>query len=110
MSKFVESYLKWKLPLKKYGMIPKYSFLEEVSACQILVLPSENFYDKVDEGSIILRKPQGFSFCREGVIVDGEVEAIKTDLVILAKKYFHCPNFQKWITRSPTSTVPLYRS
>ena len=119
MSKFVETYLKWKLPLKKYGMIPKYSFLEDASACQILVLPSENFYDKVEEGSIILRKPKGFSFCKEGVIIDGEIEPLKTDLVILATGYkgdeklkniFYSPSFQKRIMGSPTSILPLYRS
>ncbi|THG15430.1 probable flavin-containing monooxygenase 1 isoform X1 [Camellia sinensis] len=117
VSKFVESYLRWKLPLKKYGMIPKHSFLQGVSSCQILMLP-ENFYGKVEEGSIILMKSQSVGFCREGLIIDEEVEPLKTDLVILATGYkgdeklknmFHSPTFQNWIMGSPTSTVPLYR-
>ncbi|KAL7239581.1 hypothetical protein ACSBR2_005475 [Camellia fascicularis] len=61
ISTWVESYLRWKLPSKKLKMILEQSFLQDIS-CQILMLP-ENFYDKVEEGSIILKKSQSFGFC-----------------------------------------------
>ncbi|KAF7148030.1 hypothetical protein RHSIM_Rhsim03G0254800 [Rhododendron simsii] len=117
VSKFVESYLRWKLPMKKHGMIPEHSFLQDFSSCEILMLP-DNFYDKVEEGSIILKKPKGFQFCREGLVIDGENEPLKTDLVIFATGYrgdeklksmFRSPTFQDYIMGSPTSPVPLYR-
>ncbi|KAA8535262.1 hypothetical protein F0562_030265 [Nyssa sinensis] len=111
ISKFVESYLRWKLPLKKYGMIPEHSFLQQASSCQLLMMP-QNFYDKVEEGSIILKKSQSFSFCKEGLIIDGEAGILKTDLVILATGFrgeqkirdiFASPTFQKYIMGTPTS-------
>ncbi|CAK9159008.1 unnamed protein product [Ilex paraguariensis] len=117
ISKFVESYLRWKLPLKKYGMIPKVSFFQKIASCLIIMLP-ENFYDKVREGSIVLKKSQSFSFYKQGLIIDGEVEPLKTDLVIFAtgcrgdlkiKNIFTSPTFQKCIIKSQTSTIPLYR-
>ncbi|CAK9159013.1 unnamed protein product [Ilex paraguariensis] len=83
ISKFVESYLRWKLPLKMYGMIPKVSFFQKIASCLIIMLP-EIFYDKVREGSIILKESQSFSFYKQGLIIDGEVEPLKTDLVIFA--------------------------
>ncbi|KAF5945897.1 hypothetical protein HYC85_016125 [Camellia sinensis] len=79
----------------------------------------ENFYDKVEEGSIILKKSQSFGFCNEGLIIGGEVEPLKTDLVIFAigcksdeklKTMFHSPTSQNCIKGSPTSAVSLYRS
>ncbi|KAB1227019.1 putative flavin-containing monooxygenase 1 [Morella rubra] len=117
ISKFAESYLKWKLPMKKYGVIPKSSFFQEVSSCQIKMLP-ENFYDQVEEGSIILKKSQSLSFCKEGLVLNGEHQPLKTDLVILATGYngdqklqsmFKSEVYQKYISGSPNSMVPLYR-
>ncbi|KAI8024482.1 putative flavin-containing monooxygenase 1 [Camellia lanceoleosa] len=116
-SKLVESYLTWELPLKKYKMVPKHSFLEQFSSCQVPLLP-DNFYRKVEEGSIVLKKSQSMSFCSEGLIVDGEVKHLKTDLVILAtgfkgdeklKNMFTSPTFQKFIKGPTTTQVPLYR-
>ncbi|KAL6956800.1 flavin-containing monooxygenase [Sarracenia purpurea var. burkii] len=118
VSKFVESYLRWKLPLKKYKMIPKQSFLEDISSCEIVLLP-DDFYDKVEEGSIILKKSQSISFFKEGLNIDDQhAEPLKPDLVILAtgykgdeklKRIFLSPTFQDCIMGSPTSIVPLYR-
>ncbi|KAG8367499.1 hypothetical protein BUALT_Bualt16G0078300 [Buddleja alternifolia] len=116
MSKFVESYARWKLPLKKYNMIPEESFVKEASSCQILFL-QDNFYDKVEDGSIVFKKSKSFSFCKEGLILDGENDPIKLDIVIFATGYkgdeklrnmFADPTFQNGIMGSPTSVVPLY--
>nr|WMB80869.1 FMO-ctr33225 [Lamium galeobdolon] len=119
MSKFVESYLRWKLPLQKYGMVPKESFVAGASACQIFFLPDENFYDKVEDGSIVLKKSQQFRFCKHGLIIDGDDKnPINADIVIFATGYkgdeklkniFTSLTFQNYIAGSPTSTVPLYR-
>ncbi|KAL3840722.1 hypothetical protein ACJIZ3_025313 [Penstemon smallii] len=117
ISKFVESYVRWKLPLKKYNLVPKESFVQEISSCQILFLP-ENFFDKVEQGSIVFKKSQQYSFCKEGLILDGESDVLKADIVIFATGYkgdqklrnmFASPVFQNLIAGSPNSTIPLYR-
>ncbi|GAV73909.1 FMO-like domain-containing protein [Cephalotus follicularis] len=118
LSKFAEFYLKWKLTLKEYGMIPKYSFLEYISSCQIAMLP-DRFYDKVEEGSIILKKPQphNFSFSKDGLIVDEKTTPLESDVVIFATGYkgdeklkniFEFPFFKECIA-GPKAKNPLYR-
>ncbi|KAJ9141065.1 hypothetical protein P3X46_031645 [Hevea brasiliensis] len=116
ISKFIECYLRSKLPLKKYGIIPKSSFFQDISSCQTCMLP-EKFYDKVEEGSIIIRKAHCFSFCKQGLIIDEECQPLETDLVIFATGYkgeqklrniFESPFFQKCITGS-TDRISLYR-
>ncbi|XP_077246818.1 putative flavin-containing monooxygenase 1 [Tasmannia lanceolata] len=116
-SKFVESYLRWKLPLKKYGMIPKHSFQQQISSCLVTTIP-EKFYDKVEEGSIILKKSQTFRFCKNGLVILGEAAALETDMVILATGFkgdqklhdiFLSPTFKNYIMGSLSTTVPLYR-
>ncbi|KAK9944348.1 hypothetical protein M0R45_009921 [Rubus argutus] len=83
-SKFVESHIDKKLGLSKYGMVPKHSFLQQISSCLVSTVP-EKFYDRAGEGSIVLKKsPKSFSFCQEGILVQGENSPVKTDLVILA--------------------------
>jgi dimethylaniline monooxygenase (N-oxide forming) len=78
------------------------------------VLPA-NFYDKVKEGSLILKKSHNFSFCKNGVTVDGEATPVATDIVIFATGYksdeklkniFASTYFQKCIFGS---SAPLYR-
>ncbi|KAL8518414.1 hypothetical protein ACS0TY_009700 [Phlomoides rotata] len=117
MSKFVESYARWKLPLKKYGMIPKESFVGEASSCQLFFL-QDNYFDKVEDGSIVFKKSQYFSFCKEGLILDGEDGPVKADIVILATGYkgdeklknmFANPTFQNYVSGSQNSIIPLYR-
>ncbi|KAL0537097.1 hypothetical protein IC582_026067 [Cucumis melo] len=85
-SKIVETYVIRKNRLAKYGMVPTHSFLQSISACFIATLP-EKFYDKVDEGSIILKKSQSFCFCEEGIMIEGATEPICSDLVIFATGY-----------------------
>ena len=98
-------------------MVPKHSFHTEINSCLIATVP-EKFYDKVEEGSINLKKSKSFSFCKEGVLVNGEAQPLKTDLVILAtgfqgdkklKDIFVSPTFKDYIAGSLDATVPLYR-
>ncbi|KAK3195829.1 hypothetical protein Dsin_027139 [Dipteronia sinensis] len=120
-SKFVESHINKKNRLAKYGMVPKHSFIQQISSCLITIVP-EKFYDKVEEGSIILKKSKSFSFCEQGIAVDGETTStttpLKTDAVILAtgfrgdkklKGIFVSQVFQDYIAGSPNETLPLYR-
>lgn len=118
ISKFVESYLRWKLPLKKHGMLPKHSFFVEVSSCQVATIPPK-FYQKVEEGSIVLRKSNSFTFSKNGLVIDDDdTQPVEADVVILATGYqgnqklksiFRSTTFQKYISTSPTSIMPLYR-
>ncbi|RZC45712.1 hypothetical protein C5167_038668 [Papaver somniferum] len=89
-SKFVESYIKSKFPLKKYNMVPEHSFLQEISSCSLSTAP-EKFYDRAP---------------------------LETDVVILATGYkgdeklkniFKSPTFQNYIMGCSNSTVALYR-
>lgn len=117
-SKFGESYFKWAFPLKKYELVPDHSLFHAMTSCLLALMP-DKFYERIEEGSIIVKKSQTFSFCKNGVIVDGESSPIETDLVILAtgyksdkkiKEIFASPLFQNIVAGSSTTTVPLYRS
>lgn len=117
-SRLVESHIRRKLPLDKYGMVPEHSFLKAVSSCLISIIP-EGFYDRVEKGSIVLKNVSEFSFCKEGIMVDDETDPLETDLVILAtgfkgdeklKDLFVSPSFKDVIFGSSTSSIPFYRS
>ncbi|KAL2936875.1 putative flavin-containing monooxygenase 1 [Bienertia sinuspersici] len=121
ISKFVESDIKKKHNLEKFGMVPQHSFLQEVNSCLISTVP-EGFYDNAEKGSIVLKKSPTFSFCKEGVLLDDQSVAtkipIKSELVILAtgfkgdqklKDIFVSSKFQDHVIGSSDKTVPLYR-
>ncbi|KAF6172440.1 hypothetical protein GIB67_006953 [Kingdonia uniflora] len=97
-------------------MIPKHSFSQEISSYLISTVP-EKFYDKVEEGSIILKKSKSLSFCKNGLRIDGQVEPLETDIVILGTGYkgdekfkniFTSRTLQKYIMGSASTTVSLY--
>uniref|UniRef100_F6I6S7 Flavin-containing monooxygenase n=1 Tax=Vitis vinifera TaxID=29760 RepID=F6I6S7_VITVI len=113
-TKLVEIYLKWTYPLKKYNMVPEHPFLKQIVSCMSMVIPA-NFYDRVREGSLILKKAQSFSFCRNGLVLDGEAAVLETDIVIFATGYksdeklsniFTSTFFKNCITGS---SAPFYR-
>ncbi|KAH7677441.1 dimethylaniline monooxygenase (N-oxide forming) protein [Dioscorea alata] len=116
-STFIESYYKWAVPMKKHGMVPTHSFFQGITSGLIAMMP-EKFYEKVEEGSIVIKKSKSFAFCKKGVIIDGESSPIESDLVILAtgfrgddklKYLFTSPNIQNIIVGPSSSTLPLYR-
>lgn len=110
----IECYLKYMYPLKKYNMVPTHRFLKQISSCMFTVLPA-NFYGRIKDGSLFLKKSQSFSFCRNGLIVQGESKPLLSDIVILATGYkseeklknmFSSTLFQKCIAES---SAPFYR-
>ena len=70
------------------------------------VLP-RNFYDRVQGGGLSLMKSRSFTFCKNGLVIDGETTPLVTDIVIFATGYksdeklkniFKSTYFQKQIT------------
>ena len=102
--------------MDKYGMVPKHSILQDVTSCRYAVLP-ERFYERVEEGSIVLKKAPSFSFCEEGIMIEGETKPIPLDLVILATGYrgdlkykniFASSTFRDYMNFGDAA-LPLYR-
>ncbi|KAK9129260.1 hypothetical protein Sjap_009747 [Stephania japonica] len=102
----MKSYVKSRYPLKKYDMIPESSLLD-------------NFYDKVEDKSIVLKEAKRFGFCKTGLKIEEDKAPLQADVVILATGYkddeklkniFSSTTLQKRIIGSPTLTVPLYRN
>lgn len=98
-------------------MVPDYSFFQAVNSCLVTILP-ENFYNKVNQGSIILKKGKAFSFYQNGVILQGENSPVRSDIVIFATGYrgdlklkgiFESSFFRNAMAGSELSIVPLYR-
>ncbi|KAL0365741.1 UNVERIFIED_CONTAM: putative flavin-containing monooxygenase 1 [Sesamum angustifolium] len=115
VSKFAESHIKTKLRLAKHWMVPKHSFLKELNSCSMATVP-EGFFDRVEDGSIIMKKAERFSFCSEGILIEGETEPLKIDLLVLAtgfkgvhklKATFTSPTF--WDLMDKDTRLPLYR-
>ncbi|KAK1373762.1 Flavin-containing monooxygenase [Heracleum sosnowskyi] len=114
ISTYIERYITSKYRLKKFDMVPEHSFLKEMNSCSIAILP-EDFYNRVEKGSIKLKKSQEFCFSEEGILFDDEVKSEAVDMVILATgfKYFEklkdifvSPTFQSYIG----SAAGLYRN
>ncbi|KAK3145260.1 hypothetical protein QOZ80_4AG0326400 [Eleusine coracana subsp. coracana] len=114
-SKFAESY--YSIPMKKYDMVPDHSLFEALATCLIAITPKDH-YKRLEEGSIVLKKSKTFSFCKDGVLVEGESSPIKSDIVIFGtgfkgddkiKNVFTSEYFRSIAIGSTSSTVPLYR-
>lgn len=107
-------------PLKKYNMVPSHGFVKHMFSCMTSVTPPD-FFDRVSEGSLILKKSSKFIFCENGLLVDHEEKEeedashLATDMVIFATGYktdeklkniFSSVFFQKCIVGS---SAPFYR-
>ncbi|KAG0459265.1 hypothetical protein HPP92_022393 [Vanilla planifolia] len=117
ISKLAEIYYKRILPMEKYGMVPDHSFFEAMTSSLLAIIP-ETFYDKVEAGSIVLKKSAAFEFCQKGVVVEGEASPIAADVVIFGTGFnsdqklrdvFSSPRLRSMVAGSLESTVPLYR-
>lgn len=115
-SKFAESY--YSITMKKHDMVPDHSFFEGMVGCWVELAPKDH-YKNLEEGSILVKKSKTFSFCKEGVMVEGESTLVKSDIVILGtgfkgdqniKNMFASKYFQRILIGSISMDVSLYRS
>ena len=100
-------------------MVPDHSLFQALAAATIAITPKDH-YKRLEEGSIVLKKSKTFSFCKEGVLVEGEPSPVESDVVIFGtgfrfrgddkiKDMFTSEYFQSIAVGSESTTVPLYR-
>ncbi|KAI8017800.1 putative flavin-containing monooxygenase 1 [Camellia lanceoleosa] len=82
VSKIIESYLAWKLPLDKYALRPDHPFEEDYASCQMAILP-ENFFAEADKGKIAFKKASRWWFSEKGIEFEDNTK-LEADVVILA--------------------------
>ncbi|KAE9448891.1 hypothetical protein RHGRI_012861 [Rhododendron griersonianum] len=114
VSKIIESYLAWKLPLDKYGLRPDHPFEEDYASCQMAILP-ENFFAEADKGNIAFKRASRWWFWEGGVEFEDNTK-LKADVVILAtgfdgKKKLKSiiPEPFRSLIEFPSGMMPLYR-
>ncbi|KAG7604987.1 putative flavin-containing monooxygenase 2 [Arabidopsis thaliana] len=114
VSKFIESYVLWKLPLEKYGLKPDHAFEEDYASCQMALVP-EKFFEEADKGMIRFKRTTNWWFYDEGIeFEDGTT--LEADVVILATGYDGMKKlkaivpepFRSWL-EFPWGIMPLYR-
>lgn len=98
-------------------MVPQHSFSKDTRSCMLAYMPnSDDFFDEVEKGSIMLKKSQTFGFYDKGILIDDDNAQIEADLVIFATGFkgvkklediFESSTFSQFIAGSPR--VPLYR-
>lgn len=114
VSRFIESYLAWKLPLKKYGLLPDHPFEEDYASCQMAILP-ENFFSEADEGRIVFKRSSKWCFWEGGVELEDKTK-LEADVVFLCTgfdgkskiKSILPEPFRDYIENS-SGVMPLYR-
>jgi dimethylaniline monooxygenase (N-oxide forming) len=103
--------------MKKHGMVPDHSMFDAWAAAMFGIAPKDH-YKRLEEGSIVLKKSKTFTFCKEGVLVEGEPSPVKSDVVIFGtgfkgddkiKDMFTSEYFRNIAVGSASTTVPLYR-
>uniref|UniRef100_A0ACD5TVD8 Uncharacterized protein n=1 Tax=Avena sativa TaxID=4498 RepID=A0ACD5TVD8_AVESA len=115
VSKFIESYLSWKLPLGKYGLTPDHPFVEDYASCQMAILP-DGFFDMADRGLVrFQRASSGWSFSENGVVL-GDGTRVEADIVFLAtgfegkdKLRAVLPDPFRSLVVNKSAMMPLYR-
>lgn len=114
ISKFIESYLLWKLPLEKYGLKPEHPFVEDYASCQMAIMP-ENFFSEAEKGQIVFKKASKWWFWNGGIELEDNTK-LNADVVVLAtgfdgKKKLKTilPEPFSSLLEYPSGIMPLYR-
>ncbi|KAM7459302.1 hypothetical protein LguiA_036296 [Lonicera macranthoides] len=114
VSKIIESYLVYKLPLEKYGLKPDHPFEEDYASCQMAILP-DNFFTEADKGNIKFKRASKWWFWEGGVKFEDNTK-LEADVVVLstgydAKKKLKAilPEPFRSLTEFPSGNMLLYR-
>ncbi|TKY54385.1 flavin-containing monooxygenase 1 [Spatholobus suberectus] len=114
ISKFIESYVLWKLPLEKYGLKPEHSFVEDYASCQMAIMP-ENFFSEVENGKIVFKKASKWWFWNGGIEFEDNTK-LEADVVVLATGFDGKKKLKTILPEPfcslldyPTGIMPLYR-
>ncbi|KAL2250996.1 probable flavin-containing monooxygenase 1 [Sesamum indicum] len=115
VSKIIESYLTWKLPLEKYGLKPDHPFEEDYASCQMAILP-ENFFSEADKGKIAIKRSTSKWWFWEGGVQFEDGSRLDADVVVLAtgfdgkqKLKAIIPDPFRSLLEFPSGMMPLYR-
>ncbi|KAK2645164.1 hypothetical protein Ddye_020359 [Dipteronia dyeriana] len=115
ISKLVESYLTWKLPLNRFGLKPDHPFEEDYASCQMAILP-ENFFSEAEKGKILFKRALSkWWFWNEGIEFEDNTK-LEADVVILATGFDGKKKLQSILPEpfsslvvDSTGIMPLYR-
>ncbi|XP_015955030.1 probable flavin-containing monooxygenase 1 [Arachis duranensis] len=115
ISKFIESYILWKLPLEKYGLKPEHPFEEDYASCQMAIMP-ENFFSEVEKGKIVFKKSSKKWWFWSGGIEFEDNTKVEADVVVMATGYDGkkklksiLPETFRSLLEYPSGLMPLYR-
>lgn len=115
VSKTVESYLTWKLPLEKYGLKPEHPFEEDYASCQMAILP-EQFFPEADKGKIVIKRSMSKWWFTEGGVEFEDGSKLDADVVVLAtgfdgkrKLKAIIPDPFRSLLEFPSGMMPLYK-
>ncbi|KAI3414951.1 Flavin-containing monooxygenase [Psidium guajava] len=114
VSKFIESYLLWKMPLEKHGLKPEHPFEEDYASCQMAIVP-ENFFGEAEKGKIVFKRPSKWWFWEGGIEFDDKTR-VEADAVALATGFESkqkiksiLPEPFRSVVEFPSGIMPLYR-
>ncbi|KAJ1418782.1 Flavin monooxygenase FMO [Sesbania bispinosa] len=114
ISKFIESYLLWKLPLEKYGLKPEHPFEEDYASCQMAIMP-ENFFSEAEKGKIVFKKASKWWFWNGGIEFEDNSK-LEADVVVLATGFDGKKKLKTILPEPfcslleyPSGIMPLYR-
>jgi len=100
--------------LRKHGLVPDHSFVEELSSCNTSTYPA-NLFPRAEEGCILFRKSPNWSFSNKGVVLDDGTE-VETDLVVFGTGYDAEKKLKNLlpepfadVLEKSAGVVPLYR-
>lgn len=115
LSKALECYLLYTLPLVEYGFVSDKNIIEEFKSCELTLLP-DRFFDRVKEGHVKLKKTaSNWSFTSNGVILPTG-DTVEADVIVLCTGYEGEKKIKsllgmgfKDLLQEDDGSIPLYR-